>query len=301
MSLSPPSERETALQRLTFAESDEGYRIRPSQQQEQWRGKPILKGSYQGAKGHICVHKAGSEVDSSTDPANRGLKKLAKRIKDSHLSKSLIRKTHNQQYTLGDAFCGAGGFSSGAKAAGLFVHFGFDKAKAPSMTYVKHFRSGGTHCIQRTCDEFINRYVEALPIGVLHMSPPCQRYSIAYTTEGKDDDDNQACLFSTRQLLATGKPRIATMEETPGPKEAHLEFLQIVLGNMIELGFSVRYKILNSKDYGIPQMRRRLLVLAAAPGEELPQFPEPTHGDATSGLQRIRYIADALAEITTRR
>jgi DNA (cytosine-5)-methyltransferase 1 len=53
-------------------------------------------------------------------------------------------------------------------------------------------------------------------VDVLHISPPCQTWSMAHTVPGRNDDANSASLFSVRELLLLGRPRVATMEQVTG-------------------------------------------------------------------------------------
>lgn len=62
-----------------------------------------------------------------------------------------------------------------------------------------------------------------------------------------------------------------------------------MIREFLEAGYSVQWKVLKAQDYGVPQIRERLIVLAswsfhcyphliASPGQPLPDFPLPTHG-----------------------
>jgi hypothetical protein len=117
------------------------------------------------------------------------------------------------RYTLGDAFCGIGGCSAGARRAGLEVKWAFDADERVSRVYSENFPE--TEVIGAKVDHFLasddKRHVD-----VLHLSPPCQTWSIAHTIEGQNDDANSASLFSIKELLDVARPRIATVEQVPG-------------------------------------------------------------------------------------
>ncbi|KAL1124037.1 hypothetical protein AAG570_001807 [Ranatra chinensis] len=53
--------------------------------------------------------------------------------------------------------------------------------------------------------------------------------------------------------------------------------LKLTLRCLIKMGYQVTFGILQAGNYGVPQTRRRAIILAAAPGEVLPNYPEPTH------------------------
>ncbi|KAF3490671.1 modification methylase HphIA [Arthroderma uncinatum] len=199
-----------------------------------------------------------------------------------------------RRYTFGDGFCGAGGVSRGAQQAGLKLVWAFDKSLSAMNSYRANFPSS----LAETSDvaDFLTNDSSDIRVDILHVSPPCQPFSSAKTIAAAHDDANEACLFSIWRLIEKCRPRIVTMEETSGLKERHKEWLYAIIHTFVELGYSVRWGIVNCKDYGVPQSRRRLVILAAGPGESLPPFPQPTHG-TTPGLLPLHTILDAIGAI----
>ncbi|KAI5293476.1 hypothetical protein KEM55_007076, partial [Ascosphaera atra] len=207
------------------------------------------------------------------------------------------RKT---DYTFGDAFCGAGGVSRGAQQAGLRVKWGFDYDENAINSWRVNFTDarGGARGIHSPVWEFIEKTPKTIAqVDVLHASPPCQTFSRAHTIAASSDGANEVCILSIPALIKNCKPRMVTLEETSGlTHEAHKQFLHAVLNGFIELGFSAMWKVINCKDYGVPQTRKRLVVIASAPGEDLPAFPLPTHGDA-HGLQPRPTVLGSIQNI----
>ncbi|KAK2747137.1 hypothetical protein FQN57_002394 [Myotisia sp. PD_48] len=198
-------------------------------------------------------------------------------------------------YTFGDGFCGGGGVSRGAAQAGLQLSWAFDHNVAAMNSYRLNFPDS----IGETCDvaDFLTNRPEDVRVVILHLSPPCQPFSPAKTIAAATDDANQACIFSIHQLLELIKPRIVTMEETSGLIERHKEFLYATIHTFVELGYSVRWKVLQSEEFGVPQRRKRLIIIASGPGETLPPFPLPTHGPSSNNLSPYVTIMDAIGDI----
>ncbi|KAM5475145.1 putative DNA (cytosine-5-)-methyltransferase [Microsporum audouinii] len=196
-----------------------------------------------------------------------------------------------RRYTFGDGFCGAGGVSRGAQQAGLKLTWAFDHSPSAMNSYRANFPSS----LAETSDvaDFLTNSIWDIIVDVLHASPPCQPFSPAKTIAAAHDDANEACLFSIRRLVEKCRPRVVTMEETSGLKERHEVWLYATIHSLIELGYSVRWRLVNCKDYGVPQSRKRLVIIAAGPGEELPPFPPPTHGTAPGLLPPVT-ILDAI-------
>lgn len=101
-------------------------------------------------------------------------------------------------------------------------------------------------------------------VDVLHMSPPCQSFSPAQTVKPEDFEDKQVVILAVNDLVKMIKPRIITMEETFGLlHEVNREFFKSVVNSLTEQGYSVRWKVMNFIEYGVPQARRRVVLVAA--------------------------------------
>ncbi|EGE85474.1 C-5 cytosine methyltransferase DmtA [Blastomyces dermatitidis ATCC 18188] len=277
-----PRMEEQAIQFLRPHEADSGYSVDACSLRFRWRGETRLGGSYIGQEITPTI------IDLSTNaPTILG-----------------GTSTTVQQYTFGDGFCGAGGVSRGALQAGLRLNWGFDH----SLSAMDSFRLNFESAIGYTSDvaDFLANSPAEIMVDILHFSPPCQTFSPAKTIAAATDDDNEACIFCARELLERTKPRVVTMEETAGLQQRHEEFLFATINAFAELGYSCRWKLLRCQDYGVPQSRQRLVILASGPGEPLPPFPKPTHGPPdtsntqtynTPVLPRYRTIHDAISAI----
>ncbi|KAK4077500.1 uncharacterized protein Triagg1_3832 [Trichoderma aggressivum f. europaeum] len=149
-------------------------------------------------------------------------------------------------------------------------------------------------------DEFIRDTKDRLMrVDVLHLSPPCQYFSPAHTRESIHDETNVCALFACRELINKLRPRLVTLEQTFGiTHERHHQYLRGLIGDYTQLGYSVRWKVVRLCTWGLAQDRKRLIILAAAPGERLPPFPKPTHSEnGTGGLKPYTTIRKAIGSI----
>ena len=167
-----------------------------------------------------------------------------------------------RRYTFGDCFCGAGGMSRGAINAGLRIAWGFDFNLPACRTYQLNFL--GTPIYNVWANDFSNSKKDC-KCDICHISPPCQFFSPLHTAHGKDDDMNTASLFAIEALLKKAKPRIVTLEETAGLVKigVHKDYFNAVINMFTSQGFSVRWKVLNCADFGVPQQRKRLVIIAS--------------------------------------
>ncbi|ROT37527.1 S-adenosyl-L-methionine-dependent methyltransferase, partial [Sodiomyces alkalinus F11] len=203
-----------------------------------------------------------------------------------------------QQYEMFDAFCGAGGASRGAERAGFKIKGGIDMARHACESYRLNFPRA--KLFPMTVHEFLftTRHQE-LRADVLHLSPPCQVWSPAHTVDGVNDDANVAALFSCRQLIEKFRPRIFTLEQTFGILQKKFElFFNGLVAGFTDSGYSVAWKVISMANYGLPQRRKRLIMLGAGPGEKLPDWPPHTHSETgRDGLRKYTSIRQALRKI----
>lgn len=150
--------------------------------------------------------------------------------------------------------------SSGARSAGLANTWSFDFNIDAVTTYRKNFPGCKTY--HMSANEFVALPPEDLLVDVVHLSPPCQPHSPAHTIAGKDDDQNEASLFCVKQCLEISRPRMVTLEQTDGILNRQ-EWFRSLINFFTDLGFSISWKVLHGVEYGVPQTRKRLFLLAA--------------------------------------
>ncbi|RAL08363.1 DNA cytosine methyltransferase [Aspergillus homomorphus CBS 101889] len=262
----------SSVEYLTPEEADEGFKYDPQMLRYAWRGQTSLFGAFEQTG---VVEIDDDETVLAQNDAVRAMKR-------------------RRQYTFGDAFCGAGGVSCGARAAGLRPKWACDKSPHAAETYQLNYSNADVWNLD------IFDFLEANSdpkVDIIHGSPPCQTFSPAKTIECATDDANSACVFSCSNLIQKAKPRVLTMEETSGLIERHSETSNRVVLDFIELGYGTRWGILNCVNYGVPQMRRRSVIIASGPGETLPPFPKPTHGLPGSGLPLFITIDQTISRI----
>lgn len=198
-----------------------------------------------------------------------------------------------QTYSTGDVFAGAGGVSRGMTLAGAHVVFAVDNWERAVGSLEENFTSTDVHHTDVT-DFITKRHVRQ--VDILHLSPPCQVWSPAHTVPGKNDEVNESALLSCGHLVKKIKPRLFTLEQTFGIlHDRFQEFFNALLLGFTDQGYSVRWQVINLATYGLPQPRRRLIIIGAGPGETLPNFPKPTHAkDGLGGLKPFVTARQAL-------
>ena len=114
-------------------------------------------------------------------------------------------------------------------------------------------------------------------VDVVFGGPPCQGFS----TMGKRlvDDPRNQLVFHFFRLVRDLRPRYFVMENVPGMKAGgHSSILNALLEEFAQIGYRIAQpvRILNAADYGVPQDRRRLILLGAREDQAPPSYPQPT-------------------------
>lgn len=195
-----------------------------------------------------------------------------------------------------DLFSGAGGFSKGFEYAGFVTKFGFDfDDKALETFSLNHGDGVGIKANLFLSDE-IQRVIEMSAaqgiIGIIG-GPPCQGFSLAGPRR-EDDPRNKlyfAMIKTAKQLL----PKFIVIENVPSLSTLYEgKALKSILEDLRGMNYHVKYSILKASDFGVPQIRRRLFLVAFKDIEHYNrfEFPKPTTdsnnyltvGDAISDL-----------------
>lgn len=181
-----------------------------------------------------------------------------------------------------DTFAGAGGFSLGFEMAGCEVVGGIEMDSWASETFAHNHEAAVviTRDIQQVSDDELSDVFATRRPDVLLGGPPCQGFSICRKSAGDPTDPRNSLFNEFLRVARVLQPDCAIMENVPNIENARTHGGESVIGiierELMALGYHVSHAILEATDFGIPQIRRRLFVVASAQPLDNP-FPEPTH------------------------
>lgn len=210
-----------------------------------------------------------------------------------------------------ELFAGAGGLGTGFARVGFRIALAVELERRAAQTY--RLNHPGTVVIEADAKNVNARVVRALvpsaaaPTAVI-AGPPCQGYSIAGKREPGDEQNE---LFKEVARLARGlKARFVAIENVPGMRGVGgVRFTTSVVDELHEKGYVAEEYLLRACDFGVPQLRHRIVFLAQlAAWGEAPGRPEPTHcpewADANCalrsspcGLPQTPTVLEALADL----
>lgn len=201
------------------------------------------------------------------------------------------------KYKVFDLFSGAGGMAEGFLRAGFDIPYATDISADASKTYMNRHKQlnkelkyflGDINDLanSKSLKDFLGE--DFYNIDVVCGGPPCQGFSLA----GKRDanDPRNKLVFSYLEILRILKPKYFIMENVVGLLSTICEEYQgscgttysekkvidILINEFENIGFEVKYKILNAYDYGVPQNRQRVIIIGTNISRNIkfPNFPE---------------------------
>lgn len=188
-----------------------------------------------------------------------------------------------------DLFCGAGGLTAGLLRAGIDVRAGYDVD--PACRWAYEYNNGVTfheEDVSRLSSAEVRSRLAGADVRILAGCAPCQPFS-SYGRTRRGEDDRWRLLAAFESIALDLRPELLTMENVPG-LVAHPAFKQFV-GSLDGAGYSTAYGVLHAEEHGVPQRRRRLVLIASRIGPAtLPvpiAGPEPTVRDAIACLPSL--------------
>lgn len=173
------------------------------------------------------------------------------------------RKSNEPSITAIDLFCGAGGLTAGLIAGRVKVVAGIDAD--PLCQFAFETNNPGATFIEKDVCELSGEELDNLwggaKVRILAGCAPCQPFSTYSQGKNHNRDSRWRLLREFARLVIETLPEFVTMENVPTIESTAVfdEFVQM-LGFA---GYNVRCSVVNCADFGVPQNRTRLVLLAA--------------------------------------
>lgn len=204
-----------------------------------------------------------------------------------------------------DLFAGAGGLSLGFEQAGFDVVAAVEYDPVHAATH--HFNFPQTAILPRSVVGLRAQEIRAVSgtedreIDVVFGGPPCQGFSLI--GQRAFDDPRNRLVEEYLRLVVDLEAKYFVFENVKGLTVGeHQRFLEELVEEFKRSGYNVRlpWRILNARNYNVPQDRERLFILGAKRGLRLPEYPAPLSGDERSLFEEIRPVPtceEALADL----
>lgn len=192
----------------------------------------------------------------------------------------MVREPH--VLTAVDLFSGGGGLTVGLKRAGFRVVGAVEIETHAVATYRANHKK--VHVFDQDITGVSGSDLTGLsPTGRISLiagCPPCQGFS-SLTSKYRRSDPRNELIRQMARLVAEIGPDAVMVENVPGLSRKGKALFDEFLGKLDKLGYVPNYDVLQVANYGVPQNRRRLVLLAGK-GFKI-ELPSPTHSRCGDG------------------
>lgn len=201
-----------------------------------------------------------------------------------------------------ELFAGAGGLSLGLIRVGIDIVLANEIDPVFSETYSINHRktkiiNGDIHGI-----DFVSEIAKLgfIPgqIGIVSGGPPCQGFSTVGSKNKKDP--RNSLFYEFLRAVSEIQPEYVVFENVSGFKRLYNgEAFQILLEELGYLGYACQHGILDASDFGLPQIRKRTVVIGAKTKTSVNLLPRPTHSidNDLFGLQKKLNLIEAISDL----
>ena len=196
-----------------------------------------------------------------------------------------------------DLFCGCGGLSMGFEKAGFETKIAIDMWDDAVKTY-NHNRSNKVAVcedVHNWTEEYLDKLVADGDVVGIIGGPPCQGYSTVGT---RDVNDPRNHLYTEYcRIVETVKPDFFVIENVKGLLTLSGGAFRDDIHTRFEaLGYTVRDKVVNAADYGVPQRRKRVFIIGCLDMITFEQ-PKPLFSEDGIGLPGYVTVQEAIGSL----
>lgn len=170
------------------------------------------------------------------------------------------------KYTCIDSFCGAGGLGLGLQRAGFDILHSFDIDELCIKTIKKNRKYFGHPTVVADISDMLNGNLlercnlKRGDLFLLAGGPPCQGFSVQ--RRGSDTDSRNELVLMYGKLVDELYPKYFVMENVSGiAGKRGKTILQQLIEEVEQIGYYVHIELLDAQDYGVPQRRKRYIVV----------------------------------------
>lgn len=166
-----------------------------------------------------------------------------------------------------DLFCGAGGLSYGFKQAGFNIILGIDHDETALRTFKANHPESETICgdIFKITKKDIIKKIGKQKIDIIIGGPPCQGFSMA--GKRQPNDPRNLLIKQYLKIVSKLKPKLFVIENVQGllsmKDEKGDKVIDLIKKTAKRYGYYIKEHLLNAEDYGVPQKRRRVVLIGS--------------------------------------
>ncbi|MFI3168547.1 MAG: DNA cytosine methyltransferase [Faecalibacterium sp.] len=183
-----------------------------------------------------------------------------------------------KKYNVLDLFCGCGGLSKGFENAGFQVLLGVDNDNAALYTFEKNHKNAKTLNADLSAPETFDMIEDLIgnqTVDVIVGGPPCQGFSLSGPRNFEDERNKlYLAMINTVEKFS---PKAFVIENVPGMGTLYNGAIkEEIVRRFTAMGYTVRNTVMCAADYGVPQMRKRLIFVGIKNQEFVFPIPQKT-------------------------
>lgn len=192
-----------------------------------------------------------------------------------------------------DLFSGCGGISNGLEQAGLNCLLGIDFTPAAVETFKLNHPNAIGICgdIQAIKTSEVKKLIKRQQVDLICGGPPCQGFSTAGA--GRVDDQRNHLFLDFVRFVRDFQPSYIMVENVTGLLATKNEnTLKAIYKEFNQLGYHLDIRVLTASHFGVPEARRRVIILGNRLGCEnfYPEKEFSNYGEKVKGLKTVRTV-----------
>ncbi len=206
-------------------------------------------------------------------------------------------KKMSNSYNFIDLFSGCGGLSYGLEMAGHKCLLGVDANAEALKTFEANHRQAKIYCgdIKTLSEKKMTQLIGSTKIDMVVGGPPCQGFSTV--GKGKVEDERNQLFREFVRVVKLTSPKIIIFENVTGiVAKKNKDILKLIFRQFEKLGYQMDARVLSSEEFGVPEKRRRTIIMGVKGGECL--FPEITHGERAKN--KLVTVGEIFKNLKTR-
>lgn len=206
-------------------------------------------------------------------------------------------KNNSKSFTFIDLFSGCGGLSCGLEMAGHRCLLGVDASKEAIESFAANHHEAAVYLgdIKKLSEKKLKELLRGQKVDMVVGGPPCQGFSTV--GRGEVEDERNLLFKEFVRIVKLTQPKVILFENVTGlVAKKNQAILKQIFTYFEKLGYNMDARVLSAEEFGVPEKRRRTIIMGVKGGECL--FPEVTHGIRAS--KKVKTVAEAFKNLKSK-
>lgn len=174
--------------------------------------------------------------------------------------------------TYGSLFSG-GGIGQAMLKSKVDFNFAVEYDKAIAGVYDLNYGSDNHKCLVKRVQDIVQ--TDVCEVDILQASPVCKKFSVALSGKGIEGEEEISQAVAICRVIGWSNPKYFILENVRGYVKS--KSFGIINNHLLKLGYKVQMRIVNAANYGVPQTRIRLILVASRADVDYYDWPLETH------------------------